>query len=111
MARGEPGFLCEFALSRGQRLFAGIDASGGEFPELALSGVAILMFEQYLRFGRALAYGHDHDRAGVMHNDPMRSDSVGFQDVVVGNPEYGSLVNNFRGDEPLLLGRLRLWGA
>ena len=50
---GVSSLFQQFALGGLQFLLTGVDASGGEFPQIAASGVAILSFEQDARRLRA----------------------------------------------------------
>jgi hypothetical protein len=63
------GLLRQLTASGGQRLFAGLDAAGGQLPEVASGGVAVLALQQNLGLaGARILDGEDDDRS-VMADD------------------------------------------
>ncbi len=106
------GLFDEFALGGLQFLFAGIDASGGKFPEIILGGMTVLALEQHARDRTRIVDGHHHDRAGVVNEVAASFDASGLADVVGGDPEDGSSINGAGRDQAsfrglLFLGRRR----
>jgi len=96
------GFLEEFAFSCGQRLFAGIDAPGREFPQKVVGGVSILSLQQDVRLGARFVYRQHYDGAGVMNDVAAGADASGLLYVVRGHPEDRATINSARGNYPCL---------
>ena len=84
---GVSGFLEEFALGRRESFFAGIDAPGGEFPQIVVGGMAVLALQQDAGRGAGFIDGQDHHRAAVMNDIAAGADAAGFLHVVGGDPE------------------------
>lgn len=90
VAGAEAGFFPEFAFGGGEGLFAGVDASGGEFPDFSLDGEAELGDEQNAALG---VDGEDDGGALVSDDEAMDFEAVvvlgsGFFDGKDGRAEH-----------------------
>jgi len=85
----------EFAFCGGEGRLAGIDASGGKFPEVLAGGVAILALEQDL----IALHGKDHDRTRVVDDVAASGDAVRFTDTLGGDGEDWSAIGGAVGDD------------
>ncbi len=90
---GIAGFLEQFALSRMEFTLAGIDATGGQFPEVVSGGVTILALEKDARGLTGIVDGKNDDRSAVMNQIAPHPNAAGFLDVIGANPEDGSAIN------------------
>lgn len=93
---GIAGFLEEFALSRWQRLFAGVDATGRDLPQKIVGGVAILALEEDAWSRSRFIDGENYDRAIVMNNVAASADAAGFLHIVRGHPKDTAAIDGAR---------------
>lgn len=94
---GVSGFLQQFAFGGGKGLFAGIDASGGQLPEIVGGGVTILALQKNARGRAGVVHGEDDDGAGVMNDVAAGAHSARLLDIVRADPEHRAAVDDAGG--------------
>lgn len=116
---GVTSFFQEFALSGGEGVLAGIDASGGELEHVTGGCVAVLALEEDARFWAGAVDSKDDDGARVANDLANCGYAVWFHDVVASYVkdtalEYGLRGENLGGGGPpwtVFCGRLRFAGS
>src|SRR5208282_1994316 len=105
LAGGVAGLLEQLALGGGQGLFAGIDASGGQFPEKIIRGVSILALQKDSRRRTRFINRENDDRSRVMDNIAAGADAAGLLHFVRGHPEDRTTIHGSRRNNSSLLMR------
>ena len=83
------GLFFQLALGGLERLFAWIDGAGGQFPQEALRGQAILADQQN---ALAVVDRHHDGRAAMVHDGALDFEAAGIHGVIFGNGEQLVLV-------------------
>ena len=104
LAGAVSGFFEQFALGSGERGFAIVDASGGQFPHHRLRGVAILAFEQDAGLGLAGGFrraivgqiidGENNDGSGMPYDIATSTHASRFFHFIGGDAEYRAPVTD-----------------
>jgi hypothetical protein len=92
------GLFGEFTLGGGERIFAFIDASGGQLPEFTVGGVAVLADEQDGGLGAALVDGEDDDGSWVADDFTADANAGGLDDLVADQGEDSRGVQDCGGE-------------
>ena len=95
-ARGVAGLFEEFSFRAGERMLAGFDAAGDEFPEIASYGMAILADEEQ---AAVVEDGKDDDGAVVDDEVARGADAAGLDDRVAANAEDAAAEESFGGND------------